>query len=133
MFQKKTVEPSTEAKIINQIANALQALFSTEKKGFEFVKGVLILFDKLREQIEKLPKPSSNNTTNPTTNYSEIEGVILTAIISDKAPVDVLVVRRSLLRCIKVLYENNPNLISKTNSKLIKILQSINTTVPKQS
>jgi hypothetical protein len=130
MFQKKTVEPSTEAKIINQIANALQALFSTDKKGFEFVKGVLILFDKLREQIEKLPKPSS--TTNPT-NYSEIEGVILNAIISDKAPVDVLVVRRSLLRCIKVLYENNPNLISKTNAKLIKILQSIHSTVPKQS
>ena len=117
-----------ETKKINETIKELQILFSTDKKGFEFVKGVLILFDNLRVQIEELPKPSKNNPT----NYSEIEGVILNAIISDKAPVDVLVVRRCLIRCVKELYKNNPNLIGKTNSKLIKILQSINYTVPKQ-
>eukprot|EP01080_Neovahlkampfia_damariscottae_P008859 gene8859-808_t len=116
-------------KQISNTIKELQILFSTDKKGFEFVKGVLILFDTLRVQIEDLPKPSK---TNPV-NYSEIEGVILNAIISDKAPVDVLVVRRCLIRCIKVLYENNPSLIGKTNGKLIKILQSINYTIPKQS
>lgn len=108
---------------LSRIVNDLKKLFSTDKKGFEVVKGTLLLFDQLESEIKKLPKPTKDKTL--TTNYAEIEGVILNVIVSDKTPVDVLVVRRAICRCLYALYINNPQLASKTSTKLINFVQNI--------
>jgi hypothetical protein len=110
-------------KVMQEVINDLKSLYSTTKKGYEVVKGTLLLLDKLESEIKKLPKPTKENKTS--TNYAEIEGVILNVIVSDKTPVDVLVIRRALCRCLNALYINNPILASKSSSKLVNFVQNL--------
>jgi hypothetical protein len=110
-------------KTMQEVINDLKSLYSTTKKGYEVVKGTLLLLDKLESEIKKLPKPTKENKTS--TNYAEIEGVILNVIVSDKTPVDVLVIRRALCRCLNALYTNNPILASKSSSKLVNFVQNL--------
>lgn len=107
------------------IINDLKSLYSTDKKGYEVVKGTLLLFDQLENEISQLPKLTKENKLGNQTNYAEIEGVILNVIVSDKTPVDVLVIRRAICRCLAALYTNNPILAAKTSSKLINFVQNV--------